>query len=505
MMLQVNRLVVSFTACWAVLPQLTAQAQTEVAARPDSLVEGIIYTSLGPPNWDIYLFDGPDAEPRRLTDDPARDYNAVFSPDGRWVVFTSERAGNADLYALDLETGGEAVPLTRDEAMDDAASFSPDGGQLAFVSTREGDADVFVMPFAPGDPGAGQRAVNLTRRPGGDFNPAVSPDGRSIAYSRQDDLGSIGDLETGVLGSAATDVYVMDADGSNPRRLSDPGAISGSPAWSADGAVYYYRLAIGAVEVRRIAADGTGDAGIGAYGLTPAVMPGGRVAFSQPQPRPGMDAVDVLRTGRIFSVEPDGSGRRPESDTTRSWFAPAFDRGSARMLAHGSGPVEGITVIGDGLFALPDARRRVTLPDRTIEVRGIRGYFPAITPAGDVLSVTPPRSVRQCRSGSLRLTVGGCARCSRRTPGWRGVPPSPAMRTWSSSPSDRRSPMAARASTSGSSVSTAPMPSISLAISTATTHCHTPRRTAAASCSAVAATGPAGSSSWMRTAGTGVA
>jgi Tol biopolymer transport system component len=119
-----------------------------VAARPDSLVEGIIYTSLGPPNWDIYLFDGPDAEPRRLTDDPARDYNAVFSPDGRWVVFTSERAGNADLYALDLETGGEAVPLTRDEAMDDAASFSPDGGQLAFVSTREGDADVFVMPFA---------------------------------------------------------------------------------------------------------------------------------------------------------------------------------------------------------------------------------------------------------------------------------------------------------------------------------------------------------------------
>lgn len=48
--------------------------------------------------------------------------------------------------------------------MDDAATFSPDGQQLAFVSTREGD-DIFVMPFAPDDPGAGQRAVNLTRNP----------------------------------------------------------------------------------------------------------------------------------------------------------------------------------------------------------------------------------------------------------------------------------------------------------------------------------------------------
>lgn len=378
----------------AVLPLCLALAACPMdapAGRQDTLVEAIVYTSLGPPNWDIYLFDGTAAEPRRLTDDPARDYNAVFSPDGRWVVFTSERAGNADLYALDLEAGGEPVALTRHEAMDDAPAFSPDGGQLAFVSTRDGDADIFVMPFAPGDPGADSRAVNLTRRPGGDFNPAFSPDGRSIAYARQDDVGSIGNLEAGVFGSAATDVYVMEADGSDPRRLSEPGVISGSPAWSADGGtVYYYRLTLGGVELRRAAPDGTGDSAIGASGLTPAVMPGGRIAFSQPQPRPGMDAVDVLRTGRIFSVEPDGSDLRPETDTTRSYFAPDFDRGSSRMLAHGAGPVEGVTVFPDALFGLPDARRLVTLPDRTIEVRGIRGYFPAITPTGDVLSMVPP-------------------------------------------------------------------------------------------------------------------
>jgi len=358
----------------------------------DPLVEAIVYTSLGPPNWDVYLFDGPDAEPRRLTDDPARDYNAVFSPGGRWVVFTSERAGNADLWALDLEAGGAPVALTLSEAMDDAAGFSPDGAQLAFVSTRDGDADIFVMPFAPTDPGAEEQAVNVTRRPGGDFNPAFSPDGRSITYSRQDKLTAVGDLVTGALGSAAADVYVMDVDGSNARRLSEPGAISGSPVWSVDGGtIWYYRLGPGGVEVRHVAPDGTGEGGIGAFGLTPAVMPGGRVAFSQPQPQPGMDEVDILRTGRIFSVEPDGSDLRPESDTTRSWFAPEFDRGSARMLAHGAGPVDGGVADVDGrIFALPDARRTVTLPDRTIEVRGIRGYFPAITPDGDVLSMIVP-------------------------------------------------------------------------------------------------------------------
>jgi Tol biopolymer transport system component len=70
---------------------------------PEWLVEAVVYTTLRPPNWDIYLFDKPGGAPRRLTADPALDYNAVFSPDGGWVVFTSERTGNTDLYALDLK------------------------------------------------------------------------------------------------------------------------------------------------------------------------------------------------------------------------------------------------------------------------------------------------------------------------------------------------------------------------------------------------------------------
>lgn len=358
-------------------------------ARP---VETVIYTTLGPPNWDIYIFDGPDSDPARLTDDSARDYNAVFSPDGRWIVFTSERAGNADLYALDLNANSEPVALTRSVAMDDAAAFSPDGQRLAFVSTREGDADIFIMPFSPADPGAERRAVNITRRDGGDFNPAFSPDGREIAYSRQDDLWTPGDLDDAEVGNAATDVYVMAADGSSPRRLTTPGAVSGSPAWAPDGAaVYYYRVAPDGIELRCAARDGSGDAPTGAVGLSPAITPSGRIAFSMPQPRPGMDEVDTLRTGRIFSIKPDGSDMRPESDASRDWHAPDFDHRTGRMVVHAAGPVEDLPTLGEGVaFAPPDTRSRVELPDRTLDVRGIRGYFPALTPEGDVLSTTLP-------------------------------------------------------------------------------------------------------------------
>jgi Tol biopolymer transport system component len=356
------------------------------------LREAIVYTSLSPPNWDIFMFEGRDAEPRRLTESLARDYNAVFSPDGRWIVFTSERGGNADLFALDLAADGRPVALTRSEAMDDAASFSPDGRQLVFVSTRDGDADIFVMAFAPEDEGAEQRAVNITKRAGGDFNPAYSPDGKAIAYSRQDELWETGELEAGRLGSAGTDVYTIEVDGSNPRRLSEPGSISGSPAWSADGSeIYYYRIAVDHVELRRAARDGSSDASLGPFGLSPAVMPDGRIACSVPQPQPGMDEMDMLRTGRIFSCAPDGTDLRPESNATTSWFAPDFDRQTGRMVVHGAGPVGDLPVMdGDFVFAPPDGHGRVALPDRTIEVRGIRGYFPALTPDGDVLSTVLP-------------------------------------------------------------------------------------------------------------------
>lgn len=381
-----------------------------------ALVEGIVYTTLRPPNWDIYLFEEPGAPPRPLTFDPALDYNAVFSPDGQWVVFTSERTGNADLYALYLGEDRPPVPLTKHKALDDAACFSPDGKQLAFVSTREGNADIFVMPFAPGDSAAEQGAKNLTRRPGGDFQPAFSPDGSRIAYSRQGNLWSTHSPENPVFDISVVDLYVMGADGSNPRQVSrrskglemEPGvefgSVAGSPTWAGDDLLYYYSVTAAGTEIRSTRPDGTEDERVVSDGLSPTLAPGGRIAFSRPQPREGMDAGDLLRTGRIVSVAADGSEPREESDGVRSYFAPNFDLGTGRMIAHGPGSTDGLAGdLGQGeLFAPPGARGAARLPDRLLEVHGVRGYFPALTHEGDVVS-----TIFQVPRGSIPLS-----RCS---------------------------------------------------------------------------------------------
>ena len=96
----------------------TPVAEEPGAAAPASpaaaaATERIVYSSLRPGNWDIFYFASGGAAPRRLTDHPGLDYDAALSPDGRWVVFTSERRGNPDLYALELEGGARAAPADR--------------------------------------------------------------------------------------------------------------------------------------------------------------------------------------------------------------------------------------------------------------------------------------------------------------------------------------------------------------------------------------------------------
>src|SRR5689334_18178256 len=69
----------------------TGGAPAAAYAPPRAGNERIVYSSLRPGNWDIFYFARAGAAPKRLTDHPGLDYDAALSPDGRWVVFTSER------------------------------------------------------------------------------------------------------------------------------------------------------------------------------------------------------------------------------------------------------------------------------------------------------------------------------------------------------------------------------------------------------------------------------
>lgn len=205
-------------AALAVTPAAVAQApQYEIA-----------FASFAPLNSDLFIANADGSGARPLLPHPEADANASFSSDGRWIVFTSRRAGSSDVYRVRPDgTGLEA--LVSDKAYDDQAALSPDGRTLAFVSSRSGGADIWLLDMRT-------RAVrNLTQAPGGDFRPAWSPDGKSIAFSSDRGSSKPRQPARDFTIRHSTEIHVIRADGTGLRRLSVDNAFAGSPVWSKDG------------------------------------------------------------------------------------------------------------------------------------------------------------------------------------------------------------------------------------------------------------------------------
>lgn len=355
--------------------------------------ETVVYTSLRPANWDVYLFEDLNSAPRRLTLHPNLDYNAVLSPGGRWVVFVSERRGNADLFALDLSTAdGEPVPLTNSLAMDDAPAFSPDGSRLAFVSSRSGNPDVFVMPFDPENAGAESEARNISNSPYGDFNPAFSPDGSRIAFSSNRAVfRRWNPIRLAEFAPALTDIYVADADGSNLQRVIRGVAMSGSPAWTeaGDGLLYYqtsdptrgsvYRTTLENGETVRLSPESL-------MALTPTPGPDGSVIFAgmDPGETPESEPAPARHGGRLYTVDEEGGNLTTLDDDDNGYLSPHYDAASGMLVAHGDGPLDTEVEMYNGSpFTWAGAVNTVGLPGRDLRLHAMRGYFPSLASGSD--------------------------------------------------------------------------------------------------------------------------
>jgi Tol biopolymer transport system component len=136
------------------------------------------------------------------------------SPDGRELAFSSDRAGNQDVWKMPVG-GKQAVQLTANPVPDWNPAWSPDGRQLAFYSHRSGNRDIWVMPSAGGS------ATQLTRTSELEAGGAWSPDGRRIVFRSE----RTGDSE----------IWVMNQDGSDPRQLTHDPAGDYGATWSPDG------------------------------------------------------------------------------------------------------------------------------------------------------------------------------------------------------------------------------------------------------------------------------
>ena len=137
------------------------------------------------------------------------------------IAFDSNRDGNSGIYVMDTD-GGNLQRLTNHPDGDFHPSWSPDGKWIAFLSRRDQvrskhgiAAEIYVMDASGGNP---QRLTNDLHD---DYHPSWSPDGKQIAFASVRD--------------GNTDIYVIDADGGNEQRLTNNPLYDYSPSWSPDG------------------------------------------------------------------------------------------------------------------------------------------------------------------------------------------------------------------------------------------------------------------------------
>jgi TolB protein len=118
-------------------------------------------------------------EVRKITDNRRKDSSPMVSPDGRYIVFTSERVGWWKIWKLDLKDHSFSQ-LTHASSAEYAPCWSPSGGRIAFVSSRDGDADIYVMN------NDGSDLRNISNNGGNDSQPFWHSNNR-IYYSSEID------------------------------------------------------------------------------------------------------------------------------------------------------------------------------------------------------------------------------------------------------------------------------------------------------------------------------
>jgi Tol biopolymer transport system component len=193
----------------------TAPAPGPAPASSEAGAFDLVYERVKDGNQDLYLTAAGGVE-KRLTDDPATDGLPRFTPDGGKILFTSDRAGNYQIWEIPA-AGGDARRIRTNRFTEWQVDLSPDGKRLAFLSNQDGPEALFVMDLDKG------QAELLVRHGNSSIlgNPDWSADGKRIVFSSNWRVGH--------------QIYLVDVATHEVRRLS--GILRGAcePRFHPDG------------------------------------------------------------------------------------------------------------------------------------------------------------------------------------------------------------------------------------------------------------------------------
>jgi Tol biopolymer transport system component len=196
--------------------KLGANANLRVAWTPDGR---IVYDALDNARPHIWISEADGSSRRRLTSNESSDVEAVVSPDGRYIVFTSNRTGENKIWRMSLDGSGQIL-LAPKEGVGDGPRLTPDGKTILFHWKRGETRSIGTVDISGGE--VGEFAAP------GDGYWALSPDGSKVAYV-------FWNAEKG-----RTNVAIRAVGSTEPEKTKDisPMAIF---QWAADGRSILYR------------------------------------------------------------------------------------------------------------------------------------------------------------------------------------------------------------------------------------------------------------------------
>lgn len=171
---------------------------------------------------EIYMMDWDGVGTEKITNHNSIALSPTWSPDAKKIAYTayvkkkSTKLRNADLFLFDLEKS-KRTNLSFRTGINSGAAFSPDGDSIFLTISQGITPNIFKINLY------GDLQGKITNGPGNALNvePAVSPDGKKIAFSSDR--------------SGKPMIYTMATDGSNINRITFGGVFNSSPAWSPDG------------------------------------------------------------------------------------------------------------------------------------------------------------------------------------------------------------------------------------------------------------------------------
>jgi len=171
--------------------------------------------------YQLYTINPDGSDMRQITNLPPTG-NALwfpdYSPDGRKIVFSHDMTGALEMYVINAD-GTALTQITHDGLVDLFARSSPDGQRFVFlsISLKNGAGVITTMRTNGTD-----RVVLTDDIPYDSIQPEYTPDGKQIVFTSQ-------------AGGLVSALWIMDADGSHKRRLTEPRFEAGGPAISPDG------------------------------------------------------------------------------------------------------------------------------------------------------------------------------------------------------------------------------------------------------------------------------